>query len=103
MIRIKELKKPDIIENDPISVGRKKIARIAKESLDSGAGSFSEAFNVNELTDQDVQDFIDFEKGDFEIVKLQDRVKNFGGEPNTSQKELLDYIGTVLRENLDRR
>ncbi|OGM97579.1 MAG: hypothetical protein A2735_01635 [Candidatus Yanofskybacteria bacterium RIFCSPHIGHO2_01_FULL_41_21] len=103
MIRIKELKKPDIIENNPIRVGRKKIAGIAKESLDLGIGNFSEAFDVDELTDQDVQDFLNLESGKLDIVDFEDRSKNFKGVSNSSQKELWGHIGSVLRKNLDRR
>ncbi|GEM_PF-6824422 len=98
------LKERDFVKEDPIVVGRRIIARIAQESLDSGAGSFSEAFNVGELTDQDVQDFIDFESEKFDIVNFQERVKNLEGELNTSQKELLDHMNKALRiDLLDRR
>lgn len=96
-------KERDLVKEDPIVVGRKMITRIAKESVEKGQADFSDDFNVADLTDQDVQNFLDLGSGKLDIVDFQDRTKSFVGVLNPSQKELWDYIGNKLREDLDRR
>lgn len=93
-------KERDFIKEDPIVVGRKIIARIAKESLENGQAGFSEAFNIDDLTDQDVQNFLDWESRKLDIVDFKERTKNFVGVLNPSQKELWDYMGEALRREL---
>lgn len=97
-------KERDFVKENPIVVGRKIITRRVKELVENGQADFSEAFNVADLTDQDVKSFLDWDSGKLEIVDFQDRIKNFGGVLNSSQKELWDYMGEALRrELLDRR
>ncbi len=99
----RDSKRPNFVKEDPIVVSRRIIAGIAKESLEKGLGQFSEAFDVDELTDKDVQDFLDFHSGKLDIVDFEDRTENFVGALKPNQKELWDYIGSVLRKDLDRR
>ena len=94
------------VQENPILVGRKKLARIAKEETEAGHEHFTDAFtpeDPRELPDSDVQDFLDFENGNFDISNVAGRRMDINISFTLSQKELMAYMVNKSQIDMDRR